>query len=122
MEVFLIGEKALIAHPSGETRIIGSDIPCKEPAIMLLIPMASGLSAPIIAMVEELQRADKKYEHDPMTNMNVGFKTIMSEVTELDREVTRFTYSTGNMEWLKKEVIQVGAMSLKFFRDICKAM
>ncbi len=72
----------------------------------------------VLAVLDELNKADKKYTHDPMTHMKVGLKTIECEFVELEREVDRFQYATGHWDWMKKEAIQVAAMAFKFLRDI----
>lgn len=69
-------------------------------------------------VAEELQRADAKYQHDPMVHMKVGLKTIHAEFVELEREVERFDYGTGKPEQLRREAVQTAAMSIKFLRDI----
>jgi hypothetical protein len=69
-------------------------------------------------IAEELNRADTKYQHDPMVHMKVGLKTIHAEFVELEREVERFDYNEGKPEQLRREAIQTAAMSIKFLRDI----
>ena len=68
-------------------------------------------------VLEELQRADAKYAHDPMSSAELGLATIRCEFVELEREVVR---PVRNEDWLKKEAIQGCAMYLKFLRDVCK--
>lgn len=67
-------------------------------------------------ILAELDRADAKYPHDPMTHPKVGLLTIKCEVTELEREVERPVIHPA---WMKKECIQSAAMCVKFLRDIC---
>ena len=68
-------------------------------------------------IVSELRRADKKYEHDPMSTAELGLATIKCELAELEREVLRPVY---HEEWMRKECVQVAAMACKFLRDVIK--
>ena len=68
-------------------------------------------------IVSELRRADKKYQHDPMSTAELGLATIKCEVAELEREVLRPVY---HEEWMRKEAIQCAAMCVKFLRDVMK--
>lgn len=65
----------------------------------------------------ELNRADEKYEHDPMSTAELGLATIKCELAELEREVLRPVY---HEEWMRKEAIQCAAMCVKFLRDVIK--
>jgi hypothetical protein len=67
-------------------------------------------------ILDELDRADAKYGHDPMVvdDRRTALNTIMCEVAELEREVDR---KTLNPVWLRKEAVQVAAMAVKFLRD-----
>lgn len=68
-------------------------------------------------ILEELKRADGKYEDDPMSmeELKKSFLTIKSELVELEREVERKNLCLPKM---KKEAIQVAAMAIKFIRDV----
>lgn len=62
----------------------------------------------------ELARANEK--HPPMAGIVEGLKTLQCEVAEFDREVFRETIDPAAME---AELIQVGAMCLKFYKAFC---
>lgn len=70
----------------------------------------------LFSLFNELERADRKYQNDPMTEPKVGLKTIQCEVTELDRECER---TVVRPDLMRREAVQVMTMGYKFIRDIC---
>jgi hypothetical protein len=71
----------------------------------------------VFDVFDELARADKKYQHDPMASAEVGIATIKCELAELEREVIR---PQRHEDWMRKEAIQCAAMCIKFLRDVCR--
>lgn len=67
----------------------------------------------LIDASDELTRADKK--HPPMAGMVEGLHTLKCEVAELEREVMR---ENTDFAAMRRELVQVAAMCLKFDRDI----
>jgi hypothetical protein len=66
------------------------------------------------AIQKELKKADTKYGRMP--ERIEAIHTLKCEVSELDREVHRKNFNPDEM---KNEAVQVGAMAVKFLRDIC---
>lgn len=83
----------------------------------ILLP--TRLALIIVEIHAELMKADAKYKADPMVEARVGHKTILCELTELEREIERHP-ALQRPKAMRKEAIQVAAMAVKFIRDICK--
>lgn len=65
---------------------------------------------------KELHRANSTFPsfHSP----HEGYAVIKEELDELWDEIK--SIKIGKSDAMKEEIIQVGAMALKFFLDICK--
>jgi hypothetical protein len=68
-------------------------------------------------MFDELEKADKKYDHDKMSmkELKCSLATVKCEFEELKRETKR---KRRNMAYMEHEAIQLLAMSFKFNRDV----
>jgi hypothetical protein len=91
------------------------EVPVVVPASTLICQWDGGLQI-LSEVLAELERADAKYAHDPMSSAELGLATIRCEFVELEREVVR---GVRHEDWMRKEAVQVAAMAIKFLRDVC---
>lgn len=64
----------------------------------------------------ELNSAVKK--HPPINSAHEGYAVILEELDELFDEVKKQT-KNRNIDNMRKEVIQIAAMAMRFIIDVC---
>ena len=76
-------------------------------------------SEAIAEMGTEYFNATKRYP--PMCSAHEGFAILKEEVDELWEEVKKKP-SRVDQEALRQECIQVGAMAIRFYTDVCRGI
>lgn len=72
----------------------------------------------IAVIVEEMWKATKQY--GPLNSCHEGFAVIKEEVDELWEEIKYNPNKPRDMDKVKAEAIQVGAMAIRFLVDLCE--
>ena len=68
-------------------------------------------------VVAEFHRANGMY--DPMASAHEGYAVLLEEIDELWDEVKKGGTEPRDLDRMRIEAIQVGAMALRFLHDVC---
>ena len=79
------------------------------------IPTKKGSALLLDIVVEVHESRDK---HGDFTGAHEGYAVILEEVDELWTEVKK---KERDFDKMKKECIQIAAMAIKFYEDICES-